>query len=159
MTQLMRQFHGGALEPFDILFRNFFDADTFFSPLADTKPKYPIDIYENDNGLQFDVAVVGFCEKDINIEVTDGDILRISYEKEDQNEDYKEYGPSDKNYIHQGIAKRSFNFGWKISNKFDLKDISATIENGLLSIHIPHAEEAKPKKITIKPSKAIKSKN
>lgn len=154
MTQLMRRFHGGQLEPFDILFRNFFDGDTFFSPLAETKPKYPIDIYENDDGLHFDLAVVGLCEKDINIEVTDGDTLRISYQKEDEIEEN-----DNQNYIHQGIAKRSFNFGWKISNKFDLNKISAVIDNGLLNIDIPHSEEAKPKKITIKPNKAIKSKN
>ena len=153
MTQLMRRFHGGDLEPFDILFRNFFDTNTFFSPLVDTKPAYPIDIYENDDGLQFDIAVVGLCEKDINIEVTDGDTLRISYQKENPVPD------EDQSYIHQGIVKRSFNFGWKISNKFDLDNISVVIDNGLLSINIPHSEEAKPKKITIKPSKAIKAKN
>jgi len=154
MTHLMRQFRGG-LEPFDLLVKNFFDTETFFSPLSESNLKYPIDIYEKEDGLQFDIAVVGLCEKDINIEVTDGDTLRVSYQKESEFSDEND----EKSYIHQGIAKRSFNFGWKISNKFNLQDISATIDNGLLSINIPHAEEAKPKKITIKPNKAIKSKN
>ena len=34
--------------------------------------------------------------------------------------------------------------------KYDTNAISATMENGLLSITIPVAEEAKPKTITIK---------
>lgn len=150
---LLKRYDERGLEPFDILFKNFFDTNTFFSPLVDSKPKYPIDIYENEDGLQFDIAVVGLSEDDINIEVVDGDTLYISYNKgEDEN-------LNSKTYIHNGIAKRSFNFGWKISNKFDLNNIDANIDNGLLSITIQHAEEAKPKKIEIKPKKIIRSKN
>ena len=40
--------------------------------------------------------------------------------------------------------------GWKIAPKYDTNAISATMENGLLSITIPVAEEAKPKTIKIK---------
>jgi len=149
---LLTRFNDRGLDPFDIMFRNFFDNDSIFSPLAEAKPKYPVDIYENENGLQFDVAVVGLDEKDINIEVTDGDTLRISYQKEVDTSE-----KDDQNYFHQGIAKRSFSFGWRISNKFDITKIDATVDKGLLNISIPCAEEAKPKSITIKPKKAIKA--
>ena len=150
----LQKYYGAqrGLEPFDILFKNFFDTNTFFSPLVDTKPKYPIDIYENESGINFDMAVVGLCEDDINIEISDGDTLRISYQKDEIEENQEQ------NYIHQGIAKRSFNFGWKISNKYDLQSIDAIVENGLLSITIPHAEEAKPRRIEIKTQKSLKSK-
>ena len=104
--------------------------------------------------MNFDVAIVGLSEDDINIEVVDGDTLYISYQKDDEVESV-----DGQQYIHQGIAKRSFNFGWKITNKFDLSKIDAVVENGLLSISIPHAEEAKPKRIEIKPKKAIKAKS
>ena len=156
-TTLMRRFNDG-LEPFDILFKNLFDtSNTFFSPLVDSKPKYPIDIYENDNGLQFDVAIIGLSEDDVKIEVIDGDTLNISYQKEIDTSE-----KDDQCYIHQGIAKRSFSFSWKISNKFDLDKITADVDKGLLSISIPHSEEAKPRVIEIMPKitkKAIKAKN
>lgn len=154
MTTLMRRISDveRGLEPYEILFKNFFDTNTFFSPLVDSKPKYPIDIYESGNSLNFDIAIVGLSENDINIEVVDGDILRVSYEKE-STEDWEA-----QEYIHQGIAKRSFNFGWKISNKYDLENIKAEVENGLLSISIPQAKEAEPKRIEIKPKKALKAK-
>jgi len=152
MTTLMRRFDNG-LEPFDILFKNLFDTNTFFSPLVDSKPKYPIDIYEDDNGLQFDVAIIGLSEDDVKIEVLNGDILNVSYKKE------AEDSLNAQSYIHQGIAKRSFSFSWKISNKFDLNQISADVDKGLLSITIPHAEEAKPRLIEVKAKKAIKAKN
>jgi len=149
MTLLPSLNHYG-LDRFDILFRNFFDDDSFFSPLAEAKPKYPVDIYENEAGLQFDVAVVGLDEKDINIEVTDGNILRISYQKEVNTSE-----EDDQNYLHQGIAKRSFSFGWRISNRYDISKIDAIVDRGLLNISIPCSEETKPKSITIKPKKAL----
>lgn len=142
-----------GLDPFAIMFRNFFDNDSFFSPLAESKPKYPVDIYENENGLQFDVAVVGLDEKDINIEVTEGNTLRISYKKEVDTSE-----TDDQNYFHQGIAKRSFSFGWRIANKYDISKINATVDKGLLNISIPCSDEIKPKSIQIKPKKALTAK-
>jgi HSP20 family molecular chaperone IbpA len=55
-----------------------------------------------------------------------------------------------RNYIHRGVAKRSFNLGYKIASKFDLSKAEAMMENGLLGIIIPYADEAKPKVLKIK---------
>jgi HSP20 family molecular chaperone IbpA len=151
MTTLMRRLNHD-LEPFDLLFRNFFDTDSFFMPAIESKPKYPVDIYESEDGLQLDIAVVGLDENDINIEITDGDTLIVSYQKEVDTSE-----KDDQKYIHHGISKKSFSFGWRISNKFDLSKIEATVEKGLLNIYIPCAEEAKPRSIRIKPKKAITS--
>ena len=52
MTTLMRRFNDEGLEPFDILFKNLFDTNTFFSPLVDSKPKYPI-TYSNNNPYSY----------------------------------------------------------------------------------------------------------
>lgn len=152
-TQLVKTLMNRDIEPFDILFRNFFDNNTFFSPLSEVKPKYPVDIYETDEGVQFDIAVVGLCEKDINIEIKDGDTLYVSYNKE------QEESEETKTWIQRGIAKRAFSFGWKIGNKFDLNQIDATIDNGLLSIKVPASPQIQPKQIEIKNLKALKSKN
>jgi len=143
MTTLISRMNNTGLEPFDILFRNFFDADAFFLPLSDIKPKYPVDIYENTDGLHLDVAIVGLSEKDVTIEVKDGDILTIAYDREkyDANEN--------KTWLCKGISHRSFSFGWKIANKFDLDKIEASANNGLLSIIIPIAPDKKPKLIQI----------
>ena len=48
------------------------------------------------------------------------------------------------------MSKKSFDLRYKIAPKFDLGKIDATLENGLLEIFIPLAEEAKPKSIKIK---------
>lgn len=155
-TQLMRRLNHD-LEPFDLLFRNFFDHDSFFTPAIESKVKYPVDIYETEDGLHFDIAVIGLDENDIDIEITNGDTLKVSYEKE-QTEYDPDLDDPKQQYIHQGIAKRAFDLGWKISNKFDLSKTEATVEKGLLNIHIPCSEKAKPKSISIKPKKALTAK-
>ena len=128
--------------PFDILVRNFFqDANTFL-PLADAKVPHPVDIYTTDTHLVFDVAATGVAKEDIAIHTQDN-ILRINYDKS-KNED------SGVEYIHRGIAKRSFNLGWKIDSKFDLSKASAEFKYGLLKITIPFAKGSELKTLAIK---------
>ena len=80
-------------------------------------------------------------KKDIDLTI-EGDILRVEYKKD--------HGSTEAEYIQRNIAKRAFNFGWRISRRFDLAQLEAKLENGLLSLHAPLAEESKPKAITIK---------
>jgi HSP20 family molecular chaperone IbpA len=141
MTQLQ---HWGY-DPFDIVWKNFFDANAQFNPLS-TKINYPVDIYETDNGLRFELAVVGLVSDDLNIQV-EGDILRITYEKP-QDEEIR-------NYISKGIARRSFDLAWKIASKFDLNQLEARMNRGLLILDIPVSIEKAPRKISIKPQEIL----
>jgi HSP20 family protein len=130
--------------PFDILARNFFDLESPFHPLHSIKLKHPVDVYEDNDGLHIEVACTGLTKKEVNINI-EGDILRVSYTK--PNETYE-----DREYHYSGIAKRSFNFGYKVNNKFRLSEADAKMENGLLTIFIPYSPHVvtKPKTITIK---------
>lgn len=128
--------------PFDLLFRDFFKSELDFQPAIEAKISHPVDIFETKHGLHFEVACTGLFKDDVEINI-EGDVLRISYNKETG--DYVE-----RNYIHRGVAKRSFNLGYKIASKFDLSKAEAIMENGLLAIRIPFAEEAKPKLLKIK---------
>jgi len=142
MTHLSRH-----MDDFDILFKNFFNNDSLFSSVGvDTKIGHPVDIYENENGLHFEVAGTGLTKEDIKINI-ESDILRISYNK---NEDAKCCEVNDCKYLHRGISRKSFNLGYRISSKFNLNLAEAEMENGLLKISIPFAEEAKPKQLIIK---------
>jgi len=40
-------------DPFDVLFKNFFNNDSFFSPAVETKISHPVDIFETLDGLAF----------------------------------------------------------------------------------------------------------
>ena len=128
--------------PFDILIRNFFQDASTYSPLAETKVPHPVDIYTSDKGLSFDIACTGISKKDIELNIQDN-LLKINYNKPEEDKD-------DKDYIHRGIAKRSFNLGWKIDNKFDLSKATASYNDGLLSINIPFSKGSELKTLQIK---------
>ena len=130
-------------DPFDVLFKNFFNNDSFFAPALETKISHPVDIYETKDGLHFEIACTGLSKKDVNINI-EGDILRVIYEKDGEDEN------DVTNFIHKGIARRSFNLGYKIASRFNLSEANAEMKNGLLVISIPLSEEAKPKSLKIK---------
>ena len=127
--------------PFDILVRNFFQDAGAYRPLAESKLPHPLDIYERDNGLGIDIACTGISKEDIEI-LIEGNIIRVNYNKSKE-DDLGEY-------IHKGIAKRSFNLGWKIDSKFDLSKATAEFKNGLLQIIIPYSKGSQPKTLAIK---------
>ena len=126
--------------PFDILVRNFFQDAGAYRPLAESKLPHPVDIYERDNGLGIDIACTGISKEDIEI-LIEGNIIRVNYSKPDE-EDLGEF-------IYKGIAKRSFNLGWKIDSKFKLSKATAEFKNGLLIITIPFAKGSEPKTLKI----------
>jgi len=132
--------------PFDILVRNFFQDASTYLPLADTKVSHPVDIYTNLKGLFFEIACTGILKEDIKIE-TQHNILRVNYDKS-KDTDCCEVG--DCEYLYRGIARRSFNLGWKIDSKFDLSKAEAEFKEGLLLIVVPFAKGSELKSLKIK---------
>ena len=128
--------------PFDILVKNFFQSEEQFQTPNNKIINHPVDIYEDDDGIYFDIACTGLNKKQIDVNV-ENDILKVSYKKEES--------PPEERHIHySGIAKRSFNLGWKIARRFDLAKIEASMKDGLLKLFIPLTPESKPKTVSIK---------
>ena len=146
----MTQLQHWAMDPFDIVWKNFFDTNAQYNTMQE-KINYPVDIYETKNGLCFELAVVGLGSDDIDIQV-EGDVLRISHNKKIEENDIVEY-------IQRGIARRSFDLAWKIASKFDLTQLEATMGKGLLVIHVPQSTETKARKIEIKRQEIISLKH
>ena len=130
------------LTPFDILFRNFFKADEAFAPALNSKQPHPLNIFYDDQGLSFEIACTGLTKKDIKIDI-EGNELKIHYLKKEPEEQLSE------GYIYHGLSKKSFSLGYKIAPKFDIEQTQAKLENGLLNIFIPIADNAKKKTVTI----------
>ena len=129
--------------PLDILVKNFFQEEEQFQQPNNRILNHPVDIYDDKTGLYFDIACTGLTKKQIELKVED-DVLRVSYTKKD---DKKE---EDLHIYHSGIAKRSFNLGWKIARRFELSKIDASMKDGLLKLFIPLTPESKPKQVSIK---------
>ena len=97
----------------------------------------------DDYNYVIEIALAGFSERDIEVEVADGVIsVRSLGEKGKQNLDTPDY-------VHRGIANRSF------SRKFTLADDivvrGAEFQNGLLNITLERVipDEKKPRIIPI----------
>lgn len=129
------------IEDAEILFS---DLHTQFRSIFDVKDQIdgPVNIGYINDGVKFEIAVVGVDKKDINIETektsdTEG-ILTIKYTKPEKKDEVIEY-------VIKKIAERNFTYSWKISNS-DLDKISVTMDKGLLTIIVPKAEKSNPKK-------------
>ena len=87
------------------------------------------------------LAVAGFTEQDISIEL-EKNVLSIKGEKrEEQDPDFE--------FLHRGIATRSFHKTIRLADTIEVE--SASIENGILSVVLMNIipEEKKVKKIPI----------
>lgn len=118
--------------------------DVFDRMTMDIESKYPPFnvIKTDDTHYEIEMAVAGFSDKDIDIQYSDG-VLTVKGKVE------ADTSKVSKNFIHQGIATRSFTRSFTL-DKF-LKIDEAEIENGILKIKVYKEvpEELKPKKISI----------
>ena len=96
-----------------------------------------------------EIALAGFSESDIEVEVADGVISVRS--KEDKDADTNQY-------VHRGIARRSFSKSWTLSD--DMIVNGAEFQNGLLNINLEKVvpEEKKPRIVPITTPNVIEHK-
>ena len=128
-----------SVDMYDLLWKSALETKSVFSTLLE-KLSHPLDIYENDKYLQFEIAAVGLRKEDIQVLCGDGQ-LRIKYNKKDEEDT--------KTSIYRGIKRSSFDFLWKISPKFDVNRVEASLDRGLLIIKIPKTLENTPHKVQI----------
>ena len=116
----------------------FTDFDRLFAELA--KGDAPVrnrpaaNVSENNDGFTVELATPGLAKEALIIKV-DNDILSISAEKE-TTEDTKVRNST----FDYSNFKRTF----QLPDTVDAAGISASYENGILSVFIPKKEEAKP---------------
>ena len=129
-------------------FDDFFTRDLF--DWSNTNHAYgtslpAVNIKEDDDNYEIEVAVPGLKKDDFKIEI-EHDVLTVSSQQEDEsNVDEESYKRREFRYAS---FKRSFTLP---ENKVDGNKIKANYVNGVLHITLPKKEEAKPKPVrTIK---------
>ncbi len=104
-------------------------------------PPYNIEV-SGENDYRITMAVAGFSEKDLGMEVKENILTVSGGRPEDEDQTRK--------YLYRGIANRSF------ERKFQLADyvrvVDARLENGLLHVDLRREipEAMKPRKIEIR---------
>jgi HSP20 family protein len=125
------------------LFRLF---DTFFSDngedLASRTWTPPVDIQETDDAYRIQVELPGLSKEDVQITL-ENNVLRLSGERKFEKDTKKEnYHRIERTY---GTFSRSFALPTQVSSD----KVEAKFDDGVLSIVVPKAEQAKPRRITI----------
>ena len=72
---------------------------------------------------RLELALAGFKKEEVNVYTEYGKLF-VEGQKEDRE--------SDANYIHKGLAQRSFKRAWTLSDDTEVRDV--TFNNGLLTI-------------------------
>ncbi|KAA3641365.1 MAG: heat-shock protein [Proteobacteria bacterium] len=110
----------------------------------DQTPSYPPYNIEHldENNYRITLALAGFSEQDLNI-TTEQNTLTVSGKIESETEE------KDKNFIHRGIATRSFERRFQLADHVRVK--GANMDNGLLHIELEREipEAMKPRSIEI----------
>ena len=75
------QFLERLYNPYDLLFRNLFETGAACIPAAEAKQQYPINIFEDDSGLTFELACTGIPKEAIEVKL-EGDSITFSYDKD-----------------------------------------------------------------------------
>jgi molecular chaperone IbpA len=125
-------------DPFFIGFDRMIDRMREATPGQSNYPPYNI-VKTEENFYELQLAVAGFTEDDLDVELKDG-VLTVEGKKD---------GDDEKNYIHKGISARAFRRTFTLSDTIIVN--GADLTDGILTVELENVipEEKKPRKITI----------
>ena len=141
MTGLMKYNAANLNQFLDLINRNSIGMEDYFDRLTtlhETTSNYPpynlVTVSNVESRLE--LALAGFKKKEVYVYTQDGKLF-VEGQKED-----KETGTE---YVHRGVAQRSFTRSWTLSDETEVRSVS--FEDGLLSIVlgkvIPEAHKRK----------------
>ena len=112
----------------DRINRNSIGMDEYFDRLfnlqesASNYPPYNL-VQVSNTESRLELALAGFKEKEVNVYTQDGKLF-----VEGQRED----GETGTNYVHRGVAQRSFTRSWTLSDETEVRSVA--FEDGLLTV-------------------------
>jgi HSP20 family protein len=99
------------------------------------------DLYETEKELIVELDVPGYDEKELSLEISDH-TLTVTGERVEEKEEEKAF------YLHERPEKY-FERSFTLPVDADLDRMTATFDTGVLKVHVPKIEAARPRKIEI----------
>jgi HSP20 family protein len=140
MSLVKRENYWPSLPNFfnDFLNRDWYDwSNQNFSLTNTTIPS--VNIKETDNEFMVEMAAPGMEKDDFKIDLNNN-LLTISSEKQAENK-----VDEGKNITRREFSYQSFSRSFTLPAIVETDKITAKYTNGILNVHIPKREEAKPK--------------
>ena len=127
----------------DNLFHNFFDQGMGRWPENSLSVVPAVNLEETEDSFKLSAELPGIAKEDISISL-ENNVLCIKGEKKSETEeDNESFHRTERSY---GKFQRAF----ELPGIVDRNKIEANYKDGVLSVSVPKAEEAKPKQIEIK---------
>ena len=95
----------------------------FWESTNASQPPFNI-IQENNHESTLEIALAGFKKKEVKVYTEHGKLI-VEGKKEEKKEN---------EYVHRGMAQRSFQRGWQLTDDVEIKEV--VFDDGLLSIHL-----------------------
>ena len=130
MTALQRYHSANLPELMKIINRNGIGMDDYLARFftddySSNYPPYNL-IHLNNVESVLEIALAGFSKKDIKVYTEYGKLISEGKKESKDNDSV--------NYAHQGLAQRSFNRTWQLSDDVKVKDVE--FKDGLLTVKL-----------------------
>ncbi len=137
MTTLIKS---STVPSFRALSEDFWNNENLFDYAFLRKETLPaVNIKENEDHFEIEVAAPGFQKKDFKIDVQNG-ILNISAETSEREVE------EGNNYTRKEFSYSAFNRSFTLPENINEEKVNAKYENGLLSLKLNKVEVKQPKK-------------
>jgi HSP20 family protein len=129
----------------DHVFEDFYSGDQSLFRPSDWPSNWglALDVAESTDDFVIKASLPGIKADDIEITYTENTLTIKGEVKEDKDINESQYHMRERRH---GTFSRSIT----LPSKVKTEDIEASYENGVLTVHMPKAEEVKPKRIAIK---------
>ena len=113
------------------LFNDFMNDDWFTTRTATSVPA--LNVIENEKDYELEFAVPGLKKEELNLQVDADGVMSISMVRNhEENKDDKK-----RNYIRREFSYQEFNQSYILPEDANRDNISAKVENGVLTISVP----------------------
>ena len=127
MTNIQRYTANNLSELMDKIARNSIGLDSYIDQVwgttAQTYPPYNI-VQHSNHESSLEIALAGFKKKEVKVYTEHGKLV-VDGKKEEKKET---------EYVHRGMAQRSFNREWQLTEDVEIKKV--TFEDGLLTVDL-----------------------
>jgi HSP20 family protein len=113
-----------------------------FQPLRNFRQYPPINVYDAGEGYILSAQLPGVSAEDVELTIT-GESLTLRGERK------RPEGVKDDSYRRQERPVGRWSRTITLPDRVDSTQVSASFSNGILTVHLPKAENAKPRHIAV----------
>ena len=115
-----------------------------FQPLRHVRQYPPLNVYDAGDGYILSAQLPGLAAEDVELSIT-GETLTMRGERK------RPEGVKDDSYRRQERPMGRWSRTITLPDRVESAGVSASFTNGILTVHLPKAENAKPRHITVTP--------